>query len=390
MTQKADQMEMIAKTFPGLEEILAQEISHIGGKSIEILNRAVRFFGDKSLLYKSNLYLRTALRILVPVLKKNIKTQIDLYTVIKDYEWEKHFKPGMTMVVDTFLSSSTFTHSHFVSLRTKDAIADRLRQIYHRRPSVNKNDPDISINVHLVNNVLTVSIDSSGNSLHKRGYRKGDFEAPINEVLAAGLIMMTGWKGDTDFYDPMCGSGTIGIEATLIARNIPPGIFRTHFGFENHQDFDEDLWGRIYDDIQENDWNGNIYASDISKQAIKIAAINAKNAAVLRNIQYRAIDFRNYPIIQNGGVVVLNPPYGERMGNSQIENFYRIIGDSLKRNFTDAEVWLISNNLNALKHVGLRPVERYKVYNGALECRYNKYEIYSGSRKGKYNQPGNK
>jgi len=384
MTQNADQMEMVAKTFPGLEEILAQEIRQIGGKKIEVLNRAVRFFGNKALLYKSNLYLRTALRILVPVLKENIKTQIDLYTVIKQYEWENHLKPGMTIAVDTFLSSSVFTHSQFVSLRTKDAVADRLRQVSNRRPSVNKTDPDVLINVHLANNVLTVSIDSSGGSLHKRGYRRGDFEAPMNEVLAAGLILLTGWRGERDFYDPMCGSGTIGIEAALIAREIPPGIFRTHFGFENHMNFDEELWNKIYDDIQEKEWNGNIFSSDISKQAIKIASLNARNASVLKNIQYRGIDFRNYPAIHNGGLAIINPPYGERLGNSQIVNFYRIIGDSLKRNFTGAEAWIISSNLNALKHVGLRPVKKFRVFNGALECRFNKYEIYSGSRKGTY------
>jgi len=375
---------MVAKTFPGLEEILAQEIRQIGGKKIEVLNRAVRFFGNKALLYKSNLYLRTALRILVPVLKENIKTQIDLYTVIKQYEWENHLKPGMTIAVDTFLSSSVFTHSQFVSLRTKDAVADRLRQVSNRRPSVNKTDPDVLINVHLANNVLTVSIDSSGGSLHKRGYRRGDFEAPMNEVLAAGLILLTGWRGERDFYDPMCGSGTIGIEAALIAREIPPGIFRTHFGFENHMNFDEELWNKIYDDIQEKEWNGNIFSSDISKQAIKIASLNARNASVLKNIQYRGIDFRNYPAIHNGGLAIINPPYGERLGNSQIVNFYRIIGDSLKRNFTGAEAWIISSNLNALKHVGLRPVKKFRVFNGALECRFNKYEIYSGSRKGTY------
>ncbi len=384
MTQNADQMEMVAKTFPGLEEILAQEIRQIGGKRIEVFNRAVRFFGNKALLYKSNLYLRTALRILVPVLKENIKTQIDLYTVIKQYEWENHLKPGMTIAVDTFLSSSVFTHSQFVSLRTKDAVADRLRQVSNRRPSVNKTDPDVLINVHLANNVLTVSIDSSGGSLHKRGYRRGDFEAPMNEVLAAGLILLTGWRGERDFYDPMCGSGTIGIEAALIAREIPPGIFRTHFGFENHMNFDEELWNKIYDDIQEKEWNGNIFSSDISKQAIKIASLNARNASVLKNIQYRGIDFRNYPAIHNGGLAIINPPYGERLGNSQIVNFYRIIGDSLKRNFTGAEAWIISSNLNALKHVGLRPVKKFRVFNGALECRFNKYEIYSGSRKGTY------
>ncbi|MBA7529087.1 Ribosomal RNA large subunit methyltransferase K/L [subsurface metagenome] len=384
MMQKDRQMEMVAKTFPGLEKVLAREINQIGGKEIEILNRAVRFFGDKSILYRSNLYLRTALRILVPVIKNKIKTQIDLYTRVKEYEWEKHLMPGMTLAVDTFLSSSTFTHSHFVSLRTKDAIADRLREKFNRRPSVNKTNPDLFVNVHLANNALIVSIDTSGSSLHKRGYRRADFEAPINEVLAAGLILLSGWRGDTDFYDPMCGSGTIGIEASLIARQIPPGIFRTRFGFEKHQDFEETLWKNIYDDIQEKEWDGKIYASDISKHALKIATVNAKNASVLKNIEYKEIDFRNFPKISNGGTVIINPPYGERLSDSQIISFYRIMGDVLKKSFTAAEVWIISSNFNALKHVGLRPVEKYKLYNGALECRYNKYEIYSGSRKGKY------
>ncbi|MGD2033431.1 MAG: THUMP domain-containing protein [Bacteroidales bacterium] len=386
MKQQDDKMEMVAKTFPGLEEVLAGELKLLGAKGIEILNRAVRFYGDRSLLYKANLYLRTALRILLPVLKGNIKTQIDLYALIKDYEWERHIKPGMTLAVDTFLNSSVFTHSQFVSLRAKDAITDRLRQVYNRRPSVNKNDPDVFINVHLASNALTVSLDSSGYSLHKRGYRKGNFDAPVSEVLAAGLIMLTGWRGEKDLYDPMCGSGTIGIEAALIAREIPPGIFRTHFGFERHLDFDEALWNDLYDDIREKEWNGTIYASDISKQAIKVASLNAKNASVLKNILYKGIDFRNYPPTKNEGLVIINPPYGERMGGNQMINFYKIIGDSLKKNFTGSEAWIISSNLDALKHVGLRPVKRYKLYNGALECRFNKYEIYPGSRKKKFSQ----
>jgi putative N6-adenine-specific DNA methylase len=375
------QFEMVAKTFHGLEDILAGEIRVYGGKDIEILNRAVRFQGNKAALYKMNLYLHTALRILVPVIQTQIKNQVDLYARIREYEWEKHLQPGMTMAVDSFLSSAVFTNSQFVSLRTKDAIVDRLREKYNRRPSVHKTNPDLLINVHLAGNQLTVSLDTSGQSLHKRGYRVGNFEAPLNEVLAAGLIMLTGWEGEHDFYDPMCGSGTLGIEAALIARKIPPGIFRKKFGFENSPDFDAQLLEDIFENIQEKNWEGKVYSSDISKQALQMAIKNARQASVYKNIVFRGIDFRDYPKITGNATVIINPPYGQRMVNSEIIGLYKSMGDTMKKKFEGAEIWIISSNLEAFKHIGLKPSDKLKLFNGALECRFNKYYIYPGSKK---------
>ena len=376
--------EMVAKTFQGLEDILASEIRALGGQDIEILNRAVRFIGTKADMYKMNLYLRTALRILVPVIQSEIKNQVDLYARIREYEWEKNLRPGMTFAVDSFLNASVFTNSHFVSLRAKDAIIDRLREKFNRRPSIRKTDPDLFINVHLASNKLTVSLDTSGQSLYKRGYRTGNFDAPLNEVLAAGLIMLTGWKGEKDFYDPMCGSGTLGIEAALIARDIPPGIFRKKFGFENSPDFDSQLLEDIFDNIQEKKWEGNIFSSDISKKAMQIALGNAKQASVYKNITFRGIDFLEYPKINGNATVIINPPYGQRMGKSDLVRFYKSMGNTMKKSFAGAEVWVISSNMESLKFLGLKPDYKYKLFNGPLECLYNRYNIYSGSKKARF------
>ena len=384
-----DNFEMVAKTFHGLEDVLALEIRELGGKDIEILNRAVRFVGNKYLLYKANLYLRSALRILVPVIQGEIKNQVDLYTRIRDYAWEKHLEAGMTLAVDTFLNTSVFTNSHFVSLRTKDAVVDRIREKFNRRPSINKNNPDLFINVHLANNHLTVSIDTSGSSLHKRGYRKADVDAPLNEVLAAGLLLLAGWKGETDFYDPMCGSGTLGIEAALIARKIPPGIFRKQYGFEKSPDFEADLFEEIFENVEEEPWEGKIFSSDISKPAVKAAMRNAREASVHKNIQFLGANFEDYPEVGKKSLAILNPPYGQRIIKPEIINFYKNIGNTLKRSFRGSEVWIISSNLEALKYVGLKPSQKIKLYNGAMECRYNRYSIYQGSKKQKYNNPEN-
>jgi putative N6-adenine-specific DNA methylase len=385
-----DKFEMVAKTFYGLEDILAGEIRDLGGTDIEVLNRAVRFRGDKALLYRSNLYLRTTLRILLPVIQTRIKNQVDLYARIREYEWERFLRVGMTIAVDTYLNSSAFTNSQFVSLRTKDAIADRMRDMFNRRPSVNKNNPDLFVNVHLSNNDLTVSLDTSGASLHKRGYRVADVEAPLNEVLAAGMLLLTGWKGETDLYDPMCGSGTIGIEAALIAREIPPGIFRTRFNFENFPDFDPGLWTRIFDNITEKNWNGRIIISDISKQALQASLKNAKQAAVHKNITFQGQPFENFPAVKEKATVIINPPYGQRMLKPEIIRFYKSMGDTMKRSFTGSDVWIITGNLEALKFIGLKPSAKYKLYNGSLECRFCKFSIYPGSKRQKYSQNNSK
>jgi putative N6-adenine-specific DNA methylase len=375
--------EIVAKTFRGLEDVLASEIKQLGGENVEILNRAVRYFGNKELIYRSNLYLRTALRILVPVLNTQIEKQEDLYDKVRDFEWEKHIQLGNTFAIDTVLNSPIFTHSHYVSLKVKDAIADRFRDKFRRRPSVNSENPDIAISVHLSGNELTLSVDTSGESLHRRGYRLEEVKAPINEVLAAGMILISGWDTQADFYDPMCGSGTFGIEAAMMARKIPPGVFRTKFSFENSPDFEQQLWTDIFDDIQEEDWNGTIVSSDVSAKALRIAARNAKQASVLKNIDYKEIAFENYPRINNKGIAILNPPYGERMVKTDINSFYQMIGNAMKKSFSGADVWIISSNAEAFKNIGLKFSEKFKLFNGQLECSYNKYEIYEGSKKHK-------
>lgn len=389
LSSENGKFEMVAKTMHGLEDLLASEIRKLGGTDIEILHRAVSYKGDKALLYRSNLYLRTAIRVLIPIMHTQIKNQVDLYARIREYEWEKHLKTGMTIAVDTSLNSSAFTNSQFVSMRTKDAIADRMREKFNRRPSVDKNDPDLFINVHLSNNDLTVSIDTSGASLHKRGYRVAEVEAPINEVLAAGLIMLTGWHGDTDFYDPMCGSGTLGIEAALIARDIPPGIFRSKFGFENHPDFDSDLWTGIFDNIVEKEWQGKIISSDISKQAMMAAIKNAKQAAVHKNIIFKGLNFENYPPVEGKSTAIINPPYGQRMIMPEMIKFHKMIGNVLKKSFVGSDVWIISSNMEALKFIGLKPSAKIQLYNGPLECRFCKFSVYSGSQRNRAVQKKN-
>jgi putative N6-adenine-specific DNA methylase len=240
------------------------------------------------------------------------------------------------------------------------------------------------VNVHLASNILTVSIDTSGPSLHKRGYRKADVEAPLNEVLAAGMIMLAGWKGETDFYDPMCGSGTLGIEAALIARNVPPGIFRKQYGFERSPDFEADLLEEVFDDVEEVKWEGTIFSSDKSKQAVQAAMKNAREASVHKNISFLGANFEQYPKVDGPAMAILNPPYGERIVRPEIIDFYKSIGNTFKRSFIGSEVWVISSNLDALKHIGLRPSAKYQLYNGALECRFNRYSIYEGSVKSKH------
>jgi len=382
MNKPADsQLEIVAKTFHGLENVLADEISALGGLNIEKLNRAVRFYGNKELLYRSNLYLHTALRILLPVMSSYIETQDDLYNRVREFEWEKFMKLGNTFAIDTVLNSDIFNHSQYVSLRVKDAIADRFRDKFRRRPSVNTENPDILINVHLSGKELSLSVDTSGESLHRRGYRLDEVKAPISEVLAAGMILLSGWDGKEDFYDPMCGSGTIGIEAALIARKIPPGIFRRKFGFESSPDFDQELWTSIFDEIEETEWQGNIFSSDVSQKALTIASRNAKQASVLKNIKYQEIAFENYPKITKNGIAIINPPYGERMTKTDINSFYCMIGNVMKKSFSGTDVWIISNNAEAMKNIGLKYSTRHKLFNGQLECSFNKYEIYEGSRK---------
>lgn len=388
---------MLAKTFKGLEEVLAQELIELGANDVQLERRAVSFRGDKALLYRANLCLRTASRILVPIVeatltpkKKNIAPEDLLYEAVKRVEWSRYMSVENTFAIDATVYSDTFRNSRFVTYRVKDAIADYWMEHANKRPSVAVEAPDILINVHIAKEHLTLSLDSSGESLHKRGYRVANTEAPINEALAAGMLLMAGWKGQSDFYDPMCGSGTLLIEAALIARNIAPGVFRQAFAFEKWPDFDAELWSDIYnDDSQEHEFTHKIYGSDASFYAIQQAAKNIKSAGVQKDVELKQIRMEEIKIsnlqssISNPSpLVMLNPPYGERLkSNKEMEDLYSAIGSTLKHQFAGATAWIISSNDAAMKCIGLKPSRKVRLLNGELDCQFNRYDLFQGKRK---------
>ncbi len=377
---------MLAKTFKGLEEVLAQELIELGANDVQLERRAVSFRGDKALLYRANFCLRTAIRILVPIktdkLKaKGSKPEDQVYEIAKSIDWSRFMTVDNTFVIDATVYSEFFHNSLFVTYRVKDAIVDYWSEKTGKRPNVNAQNPDIRINLHIGNDLLTLSLDSSGESLHKRGYRVATTEAPINEVLAAGMLRMAGWHGQSDFYDPMCGSGTLIIEAALMARNIAPGVFRQSYAFEKWPDFDADLWNDIYnDDSQEREFTHRIYGSDASFYAIRQATKNVKSAGVQHDIELKQIRLEE---LQGGkGLIMMNPPYGERLkSNKEMEDLYSAIGTALKHHFVDSTAWIISSNAAAMKCIGLKPSKKYHLLNGELDCQFNKYELFQGKRK---------
>jgi putative N6-adenine-specific DNA methylase len=375
-------MEIIAKTLFGLEETLAIELNELGAKNIKILNRAVRFTGDLELVYLCNLRLRTALRILISIGDFNANNEDELYKKIKSIEWEKYFQTQNTFIIDANTSSDVFRNSKYVALKTKDAIADRFRDLYDKRPSVDTVNPDIYINLYIYATQVYVSIDSSGQSLDRRGYRLSKNEAPINEVLAAGIILLSNWKGETDFYDPMCGSGTFSIEAALIATNTAPGINRG-FSFQNWSNFDNEIFENIKTNLTSKIVAPTIkiYARDISGTSLEITAENAERAGVDDYISLKNEDFFNSESKSEKGVIIFNPPYGERMTPSGILDFYKNIGNKLKLNFQGFDAFIISSNFEALKNIGLKPSSKKVLFNGALECKLQKYEMYQGTRR---------
>lgn len=387
MKQQAT-FSMLAKTFKGLEEVLAQELIALGANDVQLERRAVSFRGDKALLYRANLCLRTALRILVPIASFKAKDTDALYNQLKKLNWSAYMHSSTTFAIDTTVYSETFRNSRFVTYRVKDAIADYWLEKENQRPSVSTREPDLLINIHIGNEQVTVSLDSSGESLHKRGYRVATTEAPISEVLAAGMLLMAGWNGQSDLYDPMCGSGTFLIEAALIARNIAPGVFRSSYAFEKWQDFDAELWSDIYnDDSRERDFTHKIYGSDASFYAIQQAAKNIKAAGVQKDIELKQI--RIEEIKPGNGemnkcenaLVMLNPPYGERLhSNKEMEDLYAAIGSTLKHRFAGATAWIISSNAAAMKCIGLKPSGKYHLLNGELDCQFNRYDLFAGKR----------
>ena len=374
--------EMIAKTFQGLEEVLAAELTALGADNIQMGRRMVSFTGDKEMLYRTNFCLRTALRILKPI-KHFTATDADaVYEAVKDIRWEDYLDPAKTFAVDATVFSEEFRHSKFVSYRVKDAIADYFREKTGKRPSVSITKPDVLLNIHIAQTDCTLSLDSSGESLHRRGYRQEAVEAPLNEVLAAGMILLTGWQGECDLIDPMCGSGTIPIEAALIARNIAPGVFRQGYAFENWPDFDADLLERIYnDDSQEREFEHKIYGYDNSIKANAIAQRNVKAAGVGRDIVLKVQPFQQFEQPQEKTLIITNPPYGERISSTDLLGLYQMIGERLKHAFTGNTAWILSYRDECFDQIGLKASVRIPLQNGGLDCEFRKYELFDGKYK---------
>jgi len=369
-----------ATTLAGLEEVLAQELIEIGADEVQIGRRSVYFSGDVKMLYKANYCLRTALRILVPIDSYKIYSVDDLYQRAKNFKWEELFDCDQTFAIQSTVFSDLFDNSMYASLKLKDAIVDRFRYKFDKRPNVDSKNPDVLINLHISAEFCTISLDSSGESLHKRGYRVGQNEAPMSEVLAAGLLRLSDWDQKSELIDPMCGSGTIAIEAAMLANGIYPGSIRKNFGFKNWRSFKPELFKWMEDEVQPvAQASVKISASDISRRNIDIASKNANEAGVASLIDFKVSDFRLLEPASEKPFLLFNPPYGERLTPDNT-NFYGMIGERLKHHYTNATVWLISTP-QCLKSIGLRPSRKIPILNGSLECSFRKYELYSGTRR---------
>ena len=382
------EFKLIAKTFMGLEPVLAQELTRLGAKNVETGRRMVSFTGDKEMMYKANFHLHTAIRILKPIAEFKATNPDEVYDEIKKIDWNEYLDLKKSFAVDSVVFSEDFKHSKFVAYKVKDAIVDQFRENFGQRPNISVSNPDIRLNIHIAEDNCTLSLDSSGESLHRRGYRQESVEAPLNEVLAAGMIMLTGWHGECDFIDPMCGSGTLLIEAALIARNMAPGIFRKEFAFEKWNDFDKDLFDKIYnDDSQEVEFEHHIYGYDIDMKAVNTALENVK-AAGIKDITVENRDFKKFEQPAEKAIIVTNPPYGERISTPNLLGTYRMIGERLKHQFMNNEAWILSYREECFEEIGLKPSIKYPLYNGSLECEFRKYQMFDGKFK-EFRKDGN-
>lgn len=380
-----EEFKIIAKTFQGLEEVLAKELTALGAKNIEQGIRMVSFTGDQEMLYRANFCLRTAVKVLKPIKVFKAKDADEVYEVVKKMDWEKYMDVTTTFLIDSVVFSEQLRHSRFVAYRVKDAIADYWREKTGDRPNVGITNPDLRINVHVAEDEVTIALDSSGESLHLRGYKVKNTEAPINEVLAAGLVLLSGWDCQCDLIDPFCGSGTILIEAALIAQNIYPGVFRKEYAFERWKDFDEELFDRIYnDDSAEREFDYKIYGYDINRRVVQIALENVKSAGVQNIVEVQQGDIANFEQPVEKAIMITNPPYGERIkpdGTDDILKLYSIIGERLKHAFVGGNAWIISSKEEYFASIGMRPSTRIALLNGNIECEFRKYQIFDGKLK---------
>ena len=374
-----ESFELIAKTFQGLEEVLAQELIELGANDVQIGRRMVSFSGNQEMMYRANFCLRTAVRILKPISHFRARNADEVYKAVKEIEWKDILDLDTSFVVDTTVYSTEFRNSKFVAYKVKDAIVDYFMEREGKRPNISVANPDLRLNIHIAEDNCTLSLDSSGESLHLRGYRTATVEAPINEVLAAALIKMSGWKFDCDLIDPFCGSGTILVEAALMARNIYPGVFRQKFGFENWKDFNPELLSSIFeDDSNERTFEHRIVGSDINLRAVEAALANAKAAGVADLITVEQREIRDFKKPEMPAVLITNPPYGERLRPEDLSDIYRTLGEKLKREFQGGEAWIISSREELFDSMRLRPSFKVPLQNGSLDCELRKYVTFEG------------
>ena len=378
-----DNYQLITKTVAGLEEVLAAEIRNLGAKNVRVMHRAVLCEGNKEMMYRLNYNVRTGLKVLKPFKTFFAKNPDELYKKVQEIQWWELLRTDQTFCIDAVTSGHYFTHSQYAALKMKDAIVDQFRDMMGPRPSINTLNPDLRINLHIREDKVSILFDSSNESLHHRGYRKQVDKAPMNEVLAAGLIQLSGWKADCNFLDCMCGSGTLPIEAAMFAMKIPAGYYRKQWGFMKWDDWDPELWKRIKEeaDSQVCEFDHEIWASDRSPKAVAIAEGNIVNAHLQHDIHLMKKNMEDLTPPEEGGILIINPPYGDRLEEDDIDQVYENIGNTLKHNFQGYRCWLITDDAVALKHVGLKPSAKIPIWNGPLECRFVRFDIFAGSLK---------
>ena len=386
-----ERFKMVAKTMVNLEEVLAEELRQMGALNVTPITRAVEFEGDMRLLYRANYCCRTALAILKPFAEFDANDDQELYDQVYRIRWEKILDVDCTFMIDSTTSGEVFTHSYYAALKTKDAIVDRFRRNFGKRPSIDTEAPDYKFNLHIRDNHVTLLMNSSGDSLHKRGYRQGVGVAPINEVLAAGLLKLAGWQCDCNFYDPMCGSGTMLIEAAMMANNIPAQYYRQRFGFMRWKEFNLGEWKSVKNEedrkIGSLDFEGEIWGNDIDEQVIQQCEKNLEYTKLHHDVMLHIGDFADQEPPEGKTLIVTNPPYGERIKVEDLNAMYEKLGDTFKQRYGgDCDVWLITSDFEAMKHIGLHPSRKIPVQNGSLDCRFLHFELYDGSKKAKYQQ----
>lgn len=364
----------------GLEEIAAEELKQLGAIAPMAEFTGVRFQGDKSLLYRVNLWARTIFRVLMPIAEIKSYNAQQLHKNVKNFAWEDYLAPHQTFAVNCTGGNQNLNHTHFTALQIKNAIVDRQRQDTGKRSDIEVKNPDILINAHIRENRCILSLDSSGSSLHRRGYRPIVGTAPLKETLAAALLEIAQWQPDLPFLDPFCGSGTLPIEAALKSLNIAPGLYHQRFGFQSWQDFDRDLWEKLVTEAKESQLSqltAPIFGSDRDLDVLESARLNADSCGVGDRISFNQTDLPNLESPADKGIIICNPPYGKRLGDEQeLGDLYKLLGDVLKQRFKGWTAYILSGNKALTKQIGLKTSRRIPLYNGSLPCTLLKYELY--------------